>query len=966
MKQQNFYQPILFSICLATLLLFLFSFSGRAQIITPISFGECLNGALLTTSSSVTYQTPIVQPGDVLFFRVKPSSGSLKVELFYPSGGLIDTYNSNSGFIKPIYTILPGQSGSYKIIVTNTHSFSNGFSIALEQMNEPASAVFLECDNSLTGNATCGPTVKTYRFFMQQGSRSRITIDPGGWSPEAWVCDRFGNILSHKAQLGGISPIILDTILASETACLYVFVASTDGYFNGDYSIGHTTIFGSCAGVSLQGNSGSSNICEGDTLTLNASSPLPNTTYVWSGPNGFTSTEPQIIFFNALPAQSGTYTVTANSPAACSSTASKTIIISPLPTATPSVSLDALCAGLSFTLNVTTNAASPTYSWSGPNGYSSSLKSPTINTADTSLTELRVYTVKVIDGVTGCTNTSSIAVQVNARPTATITSPVGTAVCQSTTLLLNVETNDPDAAFFWSGPGGFTSSIQNPSIPNVMLFPNQGTYNVTVTNTATGCSRTASKSITISVSPTANISGNLSICAGESTILTATGGGTYEWSDGETTASITVSPSENATYTVTVTNTTTGCTDTESKTVIVKPLPSITIMATPDNPEICSGQGQVLLSVMSPDANNPVWKWTKNGSFISNNQVILLSNPEQSGIYTASVTDGITHCSNTALTDTVNIYQTPTVEVLQVPAPPYCAGDDLTFCANSDGTNPNFIWVGPNGPFGTTLCAFVNDVNVLQSGIYSVTVTDIHGCEGNRAVNVSINPQPMASISGDFAICEGSSTVLTASGGGTYSWSTISSGASITVAPTATTTYEVTVTNNFSCTDTANATVEVSVNDLELSAVFDNGNIEASASGGQQPYSYSIFPFVPQSPSQPGLFENVPDGTYTVIVTDDSGCTASNAINKTVDPIIAWGLTIAPNPSSGIVQIWTDKPFSGRLEIALFDLNGRRIRDFWMETPTLTLDIIDVAAGFYALRISDGEKVGAVRLAVIR
>ena len=113
-------------------------------------------------------------------------------------------------------------------------------------------------------------------------------------------------------------------------------------------------------------------------------------------------------------------------------------------------------------------------------------------------------------------------------------------------------------------------------------------------------------------------------------------------------------------------------------------------------------------------------------------------------------------------------------------------------------------------------------------------------------------------------------------------------------------------------------------------------------------------------------------GTYHVTVTDINACegfaSENIAINivGTVEPAEAWGLTVAPNPSTGIVQIQADKPSYGKLHLVLFDTNGRRIRDLWMETSTLMLDMTDLPPGFYILRISDGEKAGAVRLAVIR
>lgn len=731
MNQRNFYQSILFSIGLTTLSILLPSFSGQGQ--TPIAFGECLNGTL-PLASSITYETPTFQSGDVILIRVKAFGLNLKVELVSPEGMINLFIVPYSTFFDTIYTIPTGELGSYNIIVSNNGNFTGNFSIALEQMNEPASAVFLECDETLSGNSTCRTIVKTFKFLVQEGSRSRITIDPGGWSPEAWVCDRYGNILRHKAQLGGVT-ITIDTILAPETACLYVFVASADGYFNGDYSIGHTTIFGSCASVSLLSTPNAGTICEGESFTLNASSPIPNATYSWTGPNGFTSDQQEIIIDEANSTQSGTYSVSANSLTVCSSTASKSILVHALPTATASVlPADTLCAGLNFTLNVLTDAASPTYAWSGPNGYSSSLKSPTITTSDTSQTELRVYTVTVTDGTTGCTRASSISVQVNARPTATITSPVSAEVCEGTTLSLNVATNAPNVSFSWSGPASFSSLIQNPTISNVMSS-NQGTYSVTVTNTDTGCSKTASKFISVNPTPSANISGNLSICAGESTVLTASGGGAYVWSNGNTSSSITVSPVQTTTYSITVTNPTTGCTNSTSKTVEVKPLPSISIMSTPTEPVICSGTGNILLCASS-DAEIPVYHWTSTG-FSATNQCVTFEMPSETGTYLVSVTDEASGCANVGSLPVV-IHTTPTVNIFQTPEQPFCNGTDFTLCATSNASNPNYQWTGPGNFIGSSLCVSINEAGLAQSGIYAVSVTSNNGCLGTSNSTIQI------------------------------------------------------------------------------------------------------------------------------------------------------------------------------------------------------------------------------------
>ncbi|MFN0037030.1 MAG: T9SS type A sorting domain-containing protein [Saprospiraceae bacterium] len=961
-----------------SLLLFAF-FSNApcllAQLPTPINYGQSIVGNLPLTSSTASYTTPFAQPGDVLLVRAVPAGlMALKLELFSPSGQFLMEYFplANTDYIHFFYTIPPapaGESGIYKMIVSNTDGFFTGnFCLFLQRANDPPNAQFLNCNSSLNDDMDCESSILSLQYMVQQGAVSRITINPNGLAtPEAWLCSSDGTILRYGVSASG-SALTFDTIPAAYTGCYHVFLTGFDAFFTSGFNISHTLLSGNCAAPLVQVMPSNGNVCTGSPFSLSVSSPLPNASFLWSGPNGFTSSQTEISFPEAADSLAGVYTVTVTTPGVCSSVLTRTISVKPLPTALASVTpvSGSVCAGQSFSLNVTTNASGPiSYKWNGPSNYSSTQKSPTLNNSTPA--QSGFYAISVTDG-NGCVGTGGIQVSVNALPSSTITSPPNGKVCLGQILQLNVDTDAQDPIFSWSGPVfcGFTSTLQNPQIPNVG-FECGGNYFVTVTDVATGCSSTTSKFVTVNSLPLADISGGtLPLCAGTSTDLTGCcSAQAYAWSTGETTSSITVTPLTTTKYYLTITNAN-GCMNSDSTVVQVNPRPTVSAMSTPEVPEICSDEGQILLCATSSDATKPSWKWTTTG-FNSTQQCIVLTTPQQSGVYTAAVTDGITGCSNTATPINVSIHAKPTVNILQIPTPPYCAGDDLTFCANSDATGPSFVWTGPNGFLGTTLCVTVNDAGVLESGVYSVIVTDVFGCVANTAaVNILINPQPTAAIAGGLAICKGSTTVLTASGGGTYSWSIVSSGASITVAPAATTTYSVTVTNNFGCTDTASATVEVSANDLVLSVVSQNGDIQASTSGGQQPYTYSIFPFVPQSPNQPGLFENAPSGTYTVTVMDNFGCTASNVIVGTVEPAEAWGLTVAPNPSGGIVQIWTGKPLTEKLEIALFDATGRRIRDFQMETPALTLDLTDLPTGFYALRISEGQKVGAVRLAVVR
>lgn len=128
-----------------------------------------------------------------------------------------------------------------------------------------------------------------------------------------------------------------------------------------------------------------------------------------------------------------------------------------------------------------------------------------------------------------------------------------------------------------------------------------------------------------------------------------------------------------------------------------------------------------------------------------------------------------------------------------------CNGQSTQLTVTGTGT---YLW-----STGATTAAIT--VSPTLSTLYRVTVTSAAGCTASNGVQVTVNPRPNAAITGDLSICQGESTLLQASGGGTYRWSTNATTSAISVTPTANTTYTVTVTNAFGCTNTASATVEV-------------------------------------------------------------------------------------------------------------------------------------------------------------
>ena len=115
--------------------------------------------------------------------------------------------------------------------------------------------------------------------------------------------------------------------------------------------------------------------------------------------------------------------------------------------------------GLFQTLNLTSNTAS-TYSWSGPNGFTSSLQNPTIPAINNNGSG--TYTL-IVSNNFGCKDTTTLSVNVLANNAVTINS--NGPLCTGQTLNLSASNGN---SYAWSGPNGFTSSLQNPTINNVV------------------------------------------------------------------------------------------------------------------------------------------------------------------------------------------------------------------------------------------------------------------------------------------------------------------------------------------------------------------------------------------------------------------------------------------------------------------------------------------------------------------
>jgi len=325
---------------------------------------------------------------------------------------------------------------------------------------------------------------------------------------------------------------------------------------------------------------GPSLVCEGARVQLTAASTTPGVTYAWTTPNG--AVVGDTIDIPATLAAAGVYTVTATSASgSCLSTATQTVTVTALVTAGDDVNVPATCSDATAnvldlnqfitasattggTFTVGTNAA-PGTSFDGVSNF---------DTANL------VGTFDFIYSVTACgiTDTALITFTINQTPAAPVATVDAAVVCENGTIQLNTPAyaGTGTVTYVWSGPNGFTSALQNPTVPATLAAA--GDYSLTLI--VDNCTSDPSVPVNVAVTPLPQFSltGNTVICPTQSTTLSVAGldGAntyTYEWTlnGGVISTSGSVTVDQLGDYVVTVSNG--SCTS---------PAQTITVTADPD------------------------------------------------------------------------------------------------------------------------------------------------------------------------------------------------------------------------------------------------------------------------------------------------------------------------------------------------------------------------------------------------
>jgi gliding motility-associated-like protein len=441
----------------------------------------------------------------------------------------------------------------------------------------------------------------------------------------------------------------------------------------------------------------------------------------------------------ASPSVSTTYTVIVADNQGCKDSGTVTVSVNNPPVAVimPDTGV---CSGQSITLS---GSGGNGYSWS-PSTYLSCTNCA--NPVATPLTPIR-YTLTVSNG-NNCSDTASVFIDVYNSPIVNVGTDRNICIGDSVQLLASGA-----LTYQWNPSSGLSCATCPDPVANPVLTTY---YTVTGVN-AQGCTARDSVLITVNMPPVITISPDQSICVGDQANLNVSGGSNYTWSPVSSLSCTTctnpvASPSATTTYSVQVTNAA-GCLAQDSVTVTVASPNNITLS---NDTSVCPGTSVPLVA-----SGGVSYTWLPNVDLNNNTSPNPVSTPSKDITYTLTVVDA----NGCTIVDSVSLG-------LFVPADPL-AGNDTTVCLDGEANlfafnGMRYVWTPAND---------LNDPNIANpvatpnsNTVYTVTITDVNGCENSGTVVINVANPPNVNAGVDITIYNGESVQLLASGANQYIW----------------------------------------------------------------------------------------------------------------------------------------------------------------------------------------------------
>lgn len=665
--------------------------------------------------------------------------------------------------------------------------------------------------------------------------------------------------------------------------------------------------------------------CAGGSVTYTNTSTNA-TSYSWTFAGGTpatsTATSPTVTYSTA-----GTYTVTlvatgANGQNTKTQTNYITVRSKPVPTA---AATNVTCNGGAngaITITVASGTSPFTYLWNGG-----------ATTQNRTGLGAGSYSVTVTDA-NGCTGTTSATISQPPALTLAVTNTSANCTGNTGTATVTATGGTAPYSYLWSS-GATSQTIIN-------LTP--ATYSVTVTS-AGGCTSIGNTVVSGSAPIVLTNTTTQAGCGqtNGSVTLTVSGGTapfTFLWSNGANTQNLTNVAA--GVYTVTVTGSS-NCTAT--RTATVTNLGGATATITNTVPVTCFGGNNGSLTVTATGGTAPyTYAWSGGGNTATKTNLTA-------GTYVVTVTDA-GGCVSTA-TGTVT-QPTQVVASIGTQTNVSCFGvstGSATVTATGGSGSYTFNWNG-----GFTGATRTN----LAAGSYPVSAVDGNGCNA-ATIQVTITQPTQLSVSTTkvnpgCTAANGSATAAV-SGGTTpynYVWSN-GGGTNAQATGLVAGTYSVTITDANSCTASSSVTLTATSGPALTTAstpvscgAVGDGTATATVSAGTQPYSY-LWSDAASQISQTAT--NLVTGSYTVTVTDASGCTVSSTVSVTG---LGPDVTVSQTNVTGCFG-------QNNGSISLNVSGGQAPYNYSWSNSQSTQNVFTLTAGSYTVTVTDNSSCATIK-----
>lgn len=826
-----------------------------------------LNGTILGTGNSLI----VTQPGTVILTVTASAGGNFCIRndtvmvtgnttppTISATGGVIGCGNAqaqistttnaqDSSFLwspavglssTTIGNPVASQQGTYTVVVTDgVTGCTNSATVTITGNTTPPSA------SANGGTLTCSATALNVTASTNVPAATYAWAGPNGFS---------SNVQNPSVTEPGTYTV---TITSSANSCTATATTTVN--------LNDTPPNATANGATIS--------CATPNVSLAGGSPTNGVTYTWVGPGGYNSSAQ-----NPIVGTAGTYTVTVLNPAnGCTSTATALVdgdTIAPNASANGGI---ISCAEPDLNLTGNSTTQNVTYTWTGPNSFSSMEQNPSVNVAG-------LYTL-VVTSANACTQSVTATVDGDFTPP-DVAATGGVISCSSSSTTINGTSNTPGVTYEWVGPSGGIFTGPNPTVSNT------GDYTLTVT-APNGCTASTMATVMPDVGvPNASASGGTLDCNISSISLdggSTTPGVILSWTGPNGFNSTLEDPTvtDPGVYTLTVSDPSNGCTAIATADVL---LDDVEPDASAVGGTVTCAMPNLDLAGASP-SNNVTWAWTGPNSFSSNLQNPNTADP---GTYTLTVT-GENGCTSTA-SATVEADQT-----LPVPSSTTgtltCALTDLTLNGNAD-VPVSYLWSGPNN-----FSSSDQNPSVSIPGAYTLVVTSTgNGCVDSLTVMVDQDiVAPDISATGNTISCTNPQVQIngsSATAGATLAWTGPNNFSSGLPDPSVgdNGTYTLTVTGLNGCTsvesvevllDTESPTINTQVPDVLTCSIIST-NIQSTATNSTSPvlsYAWSGPAGFTSTDEDPAV---IAPGDYTVVVTSENGCTttAVATVNQDIAP----------------------------------------------------------------------------------